>query len=158
MVKLVTFFLVIAALVFSNHGFSQLKGQSLKLEGIWKYEGGSGYEVWEKKNESEMTGSGFRLTKFGDTLKVEELRLSVINSNLVYTLTTRQQSATGIEVHKYSFISDKRKLDFLNIENSSPSSVKYKFGLLSKKKLKIIIGFEGKDEPSVLKLRKVESI
>jgi hypothetical protein len=142
----------------SQFGLAQLKGPSLKLEGIWEYEGGSGYEIWEKNGENELTGSGFRLTKFGDTLKVEELRLSLVNNNLIYTYTTRQQTQSGIEVHKYSFISNKRKLEFLNIENTTPSSVTYKFGVFSKKKLKIIIGFEGKEEPSVLKLKKVESI
>lgn len=142
----------------SQFGLAQLKGASLKLEGIWKYEGGSGYEIWEKKSDSELTGSGFRLTKFGDTLKVEELSLALVNGNLIYTLTTRQQTQSGVDVHKYSFISDKRKLEFLNVENTSPSSVTYKFGFFSKKKMKIIIGFDGKDEPAVLKLKKVESI
>lgn len=156
--KLFLFSLSVTFIVLSQIGLSQLKGQSLKLVGMWKYEGGSGYEVWEKKSDNELIGSGYRLTKFGDTLKVEELRLSLVNSNLVYTLTTNQQTATGVEVHKYSFISNKRKLEFLNIENSSPSSVSYKFGLISKKKLRIIIGFDGKEEPSVLKLRKVESL
>jgi hypothetical protein len=156
--KLILFNLTLLFVLFSQFGYSQLKGQAIKLEGIWKYEGGSGYEVWETKSENELVGSGYRLTKFGDTLKVEDLRLALVNSNLIYSLITHQQTATGIEVYKYNFISNKRKLEFLNIENSSPSSVSYKFGFLSKRKLKIIIGFDGKEVPSVLKLRKVESI
>lgn len=156
--KLIQFYLSILFLFLSQVVFSQLKGQSLKLEGTWKYDGGSGYEVWEKKNENELVGSGYRLTKFGDTLKVEELRLTLVNSNLVYSLTTHQQTASGVEVHKYSFISNKRKLEFLNIENSAPSSVTYRFGFFSKRKLRIIIGFDGKEEPSILKLTKVDSL
>jgi hypothetical protein len=150
--------LILIIVSFPQVGFSQLKGQSLNLEGVWKYEGGSGYEVWEKKNEYELVGAGYRLTKFGDTLKVEELRLAVVNGNLIYSLTTHQQTSGGVEVFKYSFISNKRKLQFLNIENTSPSSVTYKFGFFSKRKLKIIIGFDGKEVPSVLKLRKVDEL
>jgi hypothetical protein len=158
MKNLALLLLVFLVGLFGHFASAQLKNPALKLEGVWKYDGGSGFEVWERKSESELIGAGYRLMKFGDTLKVEDLRISLLNNNLVYSLTTHQQTETGIEIHKYNFISNKKKLEFMNIENSSPSSVIYKFGFLSKKKLKIIIGFDGKKEPSVLKLQKVAAI
>ena len=54
---------------------AQITGKALNLPGIWKYDGGSGFEIWEMVGE-ELVGSGYRTSKLNDTVKVEDLRIS----------------------------------------------------------------------------------
>lgn len=142
----------------TESSMAQMKGNATKLPGIWKYDGGSGYEVWEAR-EDYLVGSGYRTTKFNDTIKVEDLKLTLVNKRLIYSLTTKQQSDSGVVIHSYKFIgSGKRKLHFVNIENESPREVSYSFGLFNKKRLKIRIKYDGMEKPEVLKLTKASEI
>jgi hypothetical protein len=136
------------------HSFGQLKGNARHLAGTWRYDGGSGYEVWEEK-QGELIGYGYRTTKFNDTLRVEELRIALVNNRLVYSLITRQHKEGGIVINDYKFISSgKRKLRFVNIENESPREVAYRLGIFNKRKLRIEITYDGKPKPVVLRLYK----
>lgn len=133
---------------------AQLKGDAKRLEGTWRYEGGSGYEVW-KSNENEMIGYGYRSTKFQDTLLVEELKITLVNKRLSYLSKTRQQTPAGVVINEHRFISkNKKKLRFDNLDNDNPRSVQYKLGVFNKNKLRIFIEFDGKPKPVVLKLQR----
>ena len=148
------FFSILVLLVLAFPVKGQLTGKIKHLPGTWKYEGGSGYEIWMVSGD-EMIGHGYRTTKFKDTMKVEDLRISSVNRSLIYSLTTYQPTEAGnIEVN-YRFIGNKRDLNFTNIENEAPSFIRYKFGLFNKRKLRILIGYEGENKPVKLKLEKV---
>jgi hypothetical protein len=150
---------ILVFLLISHHSMSQIKGKARHLDGVWRYEGGSGYEIWSMNNNGqELVGSGYRLSKFGDTIRVEDLRISRVSGNNVYSLTTRQRSENGEVVNKYVFVAKGKRLDFANTENSMPNGIHYRFGLFSKKRMKIIIRFDGEERVSKLKLRKVERI
>lgn len=141
-------------LFVSVSSFGQLKGDARYLAGTWRYEGGSGYEIWEEKN-GELIGNGYRTTKFDDTIRVEELRIALVNNRLVYSLVTRQHNDGVVVVNDYKFIgSGKRKLRFVNIENDSPREIAYRIGFFNKRKLRIEITYDGKPKPVVLKLIK----
>lgn len=148
--KLIAFSCVFMA--FSS--FGQLKGKPLSLVGTWKYNEGSGYEIWIMKGE-ELIGSGYRSTKIGDSVKVEDLTISIVNNNHIYTLRTKQQTVLGDSVVVHKFIGNKRKLYFENMDKEMPTSIQYKFGFFNKNKLQIIIRFGEKDKPKKLKLSRV---
>lgn len=140
--------------IFAFASQAQMKGKLNRLEGSWRYEGGSGYEVW-KWNGDELIGSGYRSTKFQDTLLVEELKIALVNKRLMYSSKTRQQTPAGNVVNEHRFMSsDSKKLRFDNIDNDNPRSVQYKFGVFNKNKLQILISFDGKPKPVVLKLQR----
>lgn len=140
--------------IFAFASQAQMKGKLNRLEGSWRYEGGSGYEVW-KWNGDELIGSGYRSTKFQDTLLVEELKIALVNKRLMYSSKTRQQTPAGTVVNEHRFMSsDSKKLRFDNIDNDNPRSVQYKFGVFNKNKLQILISFNGKPKPVVLKLQR----
>jgi hypothetical protein len=147
--------ILLTTFAFTSH--AQLKGKISRLEGSWRYEGGSGYEVW-KWNGDELIGSGYRSTKFQDTLLVEELKITLVNKRLLYSSKTRQQTPAGTVVNEHRFMSrDSKKLRFDNIDNDNPRSVHYKFGVFNKNKLQILISFDGKPKPVVLKLQRHQS-
>lgn len=133
---------------------AQMKGKISQLEGTWRYEGGSGYEVW-KSNGDEFIGYGYRSTKFQDTLLVEELKITLVNKRLMYSSKTRQQTPAGTVINEHRFIGkNSKKLSFDNVDNDNPRAVRYKFGLFNKNKLRILIGYDGKPKPVVLKLKR----
>jgi hypothetical protein len=139
---------------YSSFSIAQMKGKIKHLNGTWRYEGGSGYEIW-KSNGDELIGYGYRSTKFQDTILVEELKITSVNKRLYYTLKTRHQTPAGIVINEHRFLSKNRKsLHFDNIDNDNPRSVHYKFGTFNKNKLRIIMIFEGKSKPVILKLQR----
>lgn len=149
--KIISFVLFFVTL----NSFGQLKGKSLNLVGTWEYNEGSGYEVWTLKGD-ELIGAGYRSTKIGDSAKVEDLTISIVNNNHIYTLRTKQQTTMGDSVVVHKFIGNKRKLYFENIDNEMPSSIEYKFGCFNKDKLRITIRFKDIDSPKKLKLTRIK--
>jgi hypothetical protein len=131
----------------------QINGKAKHLVGTWEYESGGGVEVWKLEGD-QLIGYGYRTSKTGDTVKVEDLKISKVNKNLVYSLSTKQQTETGIKVNNYKFVGNKNRLYFENIDDEIPASFKYSFGLFSRSKLKIVIRYSGRDKPLKLKLRK----
>lgn len=139
--------------------FGQIKGKARHLVGVWRYEGGSGYEIWTLNNTTdELIGSGYRYSKLGDTIRVEDLRIALVKGNYVYTLTTTQQVDSAQLVKKHVFVAERRKLDFANTDNGMPNGIRYMFPLFSKRKLKIIIRFDGEEKETKLRLKKVSNM
>jgi hypothetical protein len=132
--------LLLLSIVFiSSNLFGQLKGRSKHLPGTWIYEQGSGYEVW-KATGSGLSGVGYRTNKIGDTVQVETLGIKEVNGQSFYTLETGSNPNGNFSAYKkYQFISKRRKLDFINIENTIPYEIKYKFGFFNKSKMVILI-------------------
>jgi hypothetical protein len=86
---------------------------------------------------------------------VEELKITLVNKRLMYSSKTRQQTPAGTVIHEHRFMGkDSKKLSFDNVDNDNPRAVHYKFGLLNKNKLRILIGYDGKPKPVVLKLKR----
>lgn len=134
--------------------FGQIKGKALNLVGTWKYNEGSGYEIWNLSG-GELIGSGYRSTKIGDSVKVEDLKISLVNDNLIYTLITKQVLVEGDSSNVFRFIGNKRKLFFVNINNEMPVSIRYKFCFFNKNKLQIQIKYDDKDSSKKLKLTRL---
>lgn len=136
------------------NSFGQIKGKALHLVGTWKYSGGSGYETWVLKGD-QLIGSGYRSTKTGDSVKVEDLTISQVNKNLIYTLKTNQPTSQGDSSVVRQFVGNKRSLHFENIANEMPEFIQYKFGIFSKNKLRITIQFKSNQKLQKLKLSRV---
>ena len=148
---ILSFFLIVSHL----HSFGQLPSKAMKLIGTWKYEGGSGYEVWTE-NSGTMHGVAYRINKIGDTSIVEVINLSKVNKQLVYSLQTKKIVGDSVVAVKNVFIGGKRKLEFFNVEAGMPYSISYKTGFLNKNKLKIKIQRGSSDEPVVLILYRIK--
>jgi hypothetical protein len=142
------------ALSLSFSGFSQTKGKAKHLIGVWEYSAGSGYEIWTDAG-THLIGQGFRSNKFGDSILVEEIRLELINKTLIYKMETQNFISGDLNIIKrYTFISTRKKLDFVNTTNEMPYELIYKFGFFNKKKLRIEIYNSKSAKPIVLRLRK----
>ena len=148
---LLSIFLILGSISTS---FGQIKGKALHLVGTWKYSEGSGYETWVLKGD-QLIGSGYRSTKVGDSVKVEDLTISMVNKNLIYTLKTNQPTSQGDSSIIRQFIGNKSNLYFENIANEITESIMYKFGIFSKNKLRITIQFKSHQKLQKLKLRRV---
>ena len=134
--------------------FGQIKGKALHLVGTWKYSEGSGYETWILKGD-QLIGSGYRSTKIGDSVKVEDLTISLVNKNLIYTLKTNQPTSQGDSAVTRQFVGNKRSLYFENIVNEMPEYIQYKLGIFSKNQLRITIQFKSNQKLQKLKLQRV---
>lgn len=153
LIGLVIFFIG-GCFLFSS---AQITGKATNLPGIWKYDGGSGYEIWEMVGE-ELIGSGYRTSKLNDTVKVEDLRISKTKNHLIYSLITHQHTQGGVKVIETKFIGGKRKMIFENMDTEGPYLMKYAFRIFNKNKLSITILYEGKKKPIKLKLERVTEI
>ena len=133
MIKIIFFsFLIIPFL-----GFSQISGKAKHLVGKWNYKEGSGYEVWNR-NGDKLDGAGYRILKFGDSVKVETLSLSFINGRYTYIYKTKGQSQQAKEIH---FISNGRKLQFVSTNSDVPIQMHYRLNLFKNKmKLYVTVG------------------
>jgi len=118
-------------------GFSQISGKAKHLVGRWNYKEGSGYEVWNR-NGDKLDGAGYRILKFGDSVKVEKLSLSFINGSYTYIYKPNGQSQQTKEIH---FISNGRKLQFVSTNSDIPIQMHYRLGLFrNKMKLYVTVG------------------
>ena len=152
MTKVTLSFFLILGCIFTS--FGQIKGKALRLVGTWKYSEGSGYETWVLKGD-QLIGSGYRSTKVGDSIKVEDLSISLVNKNLIYTLKTNQPTNQGDSSVIRQFVGNKRNLYFENTVNEIPESIAYKFGIFSKNKLRITIQLKPNQKLQKLKLKRV---
>lgn len=130
-------FLFFCGLLFPLFGLSQIKGKAKHLVGKWNYKEGSGFEVWSP-NGDNLVGSGYRILKLGDSLKVETLSLTFTNGRYVYTYHTIEGSNQEKDIH---FISKGRKLQFVSTNSETPIRMEYRFGFgRSKMKLYVTVG------------------
>jgi len=144
--RLIIFFFI-AFILSSGVSFGQLPSSVEKLEGTWRYKGGSGYEHW-KKEDGKLIGHTFRITRLGDTTKTEDIVLNKINNRLVYSLTTFNVIKDSLVTSHHGFIGGKRKMEFLNLSEIAPYSIEYKFGFLNRNKLKVLVKNTMTDAPS----------
>lgn len=146
---------IIAFLFNSGLSFGQLPSKVQKLEGKWRFKEGSGYEVWERKDQ-KLIGHAFRVTKLGDTSKVEDIILDKVNNRLTYSLTTYNIVRDSLVTMQRGFIGGKRKMEFINLTENAPYSIEYKFGFFNKNKLKVIVQNTVSDEPYKFTLLRIK--
>ena len=130
-------------------GFSQIKGKAKHLVGKWNYKEGSGFEVWNR-NGDKLDGSGYRILKFGDSVKVETLSLTFTNGRYTYTYYTTEGSTQVKDIH---FISNGRKLQFVSTNSETPIRMEYRFNL-RKNKMKLFVTVGEMNNRGVLTLFK----
>lgn len=153
MKKLVSIFIVILISVSVN---AQLPRKALKLEGEWSFRSGNGFDVWSIDND-RLLGASYRVSKLGDTLLTDQTTIAMSETNvLVHTIESNRILGDSIQYSKFHFISNKRKLMFVNLDGNSPYSIEYKFGFLNRRKLKIRIKFGVNSEVSELIMVKVK--
>ena len=104
-----TYFLFFSFIFNSGLSFGQLPSNVEKLEGAWRYKEGSGYEVWEI-HDDKLIGIAFRITKAGDTSKVEDIVLDKINDWLALNLTTYTVVDDSLVATQRSFVGVKLKM------------------------------------------------
>ena len=117
-----------------------------KLEGKWRFKEGSGFEIWELKND-QLIGYAFRITKTGDTSRVEEFVIRKTDHAMVYDHSSFTSLNDSLVKINRKFLGNKRKLFFSTIEDNGPYSVEYKFGLFSRNKLKVFVVNHKGDDP-----------
>jgi len=115
-------------------GSSQIKGKAKHLVGRWNYKEGSGFEVWNR-NGDKLDGSGYRILKFGDSVKVETLSLVFVNGRYSYTY---HYTDDAIKMKDVNFISNGRKLQFVSTNSETPIQMHYRFNL-TKNKIKLYV-------------------
>ena len=131
-------FILLAFILNSGSSFGQLPSSAKKLEGAWMYKEGSGYEVWKIKDD-KLVGYTYRVTKLGDTSKVEDMVLAKFNNTLVYNVTSYNIVNDSLITSRHMFIGRKRKMFFLNQSENAPYSVEYKLGFFNRNKLKVLV-------------------
>lgn len=148
--------LFIVAFLF-NFGlsFGQLPSKVQRLEGKWRFKEGSGYEVWER-NDRKLIGHAFRITKLGDTSKVEDVIINKVNNRLTYNLTTYNVVRDSLVTMQRVFIGGKRKMEFINLTENAPYSIEYKFAFFNKNKLRVFVQNTISDEPSKFTLLRIK--
>lgn len=147
--------IVLFVALISFNGFAQLPSKVKKLAGEWSYKEGSGFEVW-KQQDDLLHGYAYRINKVGDTSMVEDMQMKRINNSLVYTLETYNHIEDSVVIVTNSFVGEKRKMSFINIQAETPYSIGYSFGFLSRNRLKIKIKYALGQDPVVLKLVRVK--
>jgi len=66
------------------------------LAGTWKVEGKETYEVWEKTNTNDLTGSSYKI-KEGKKIVTETLSIKSVDGKIVYEATVvNQNNGKGI--------------------------------------------------------------
>lgn len=94
------------------------------LVGTWKVEGQEQYEVWESKNNEELTGHSFRL-KNKQKIITETLSIKIIGDHIIYEATVpNQNSGRTIPFRLNMDVSD--CLSFENGEHDFPKKIQYK--------------------------------
>jgi len=151
-------YIFIAFIGVSFFSLSQLDSKMKKMIGEWEFRNGSGLEIWKQEND-QLHGYEYRMSKFGDTVRVEEMTIHFVNKNLVYTIDDHRHSTTmeAIQCHeKMRFVGDRRDMKFYNIDEHTPYSIQYSFGFFNRDKMKIKIQSGQKDKPVKLILLRVK--
>lgn len=137
-------------LLFSVSVSAQVPRKAMKLQGEWVFKSGNGFDVWSYE-DNKLLGSSYRISKLGDTLLTDKTTITMTETGvLVHTVESNRIIQDSIQYSKLHFISNKRKLKFVNLEGNSPYSIEYKFGFLNRKKLKIRIKFGVNSETTEL--------
>jgi hypothetical protein len=148
MKRLLIFLFVVATIPMVS---AQLPNRVKKLEGLWEYREGSGFERWTMKDDV-MYGESFRINKLGDTLVAERFEISYVNKRLVLNLTAYHMVEDSLSVREKTLIGKKRKMEFSSVSGIQLETLYFKFGFLSKKRLKLFVYHEGVEDPQKLRL------
>lgn len=142
---------IVSVLVFffaASMTYAQLPNKVKKMEGKWEYKLGSGFEVLEVVGD-ELVGVGYRINqKTNDTTRVENTNIELVNSNLIYTLTTYNVIGDSVSISVQKFVAKGKKMTFRNITNFTPYAIEFSMGFLNRNKLKMSI-YHGPDEDPV---------
>lgn len=147
------FRILVILLVLAPFVSAQLPNRVKKLEGLWAYKEGSGFEKWTFKDDV-MYGESFRVNKLGDTLVAEKFEIHYINNRLVLEMEAYHILGDSLVVQERTFIGKKRKLEFTALNNTGVKSIHFKFGFLTRKRLKLFIHTRGLSEPQKLRLNR----
>lgn len=142
-----------AFLLFSSTLFGQLPNKVQKMEGLWEYKQGSGFEQW-KIQDNTLVGESFRISKLGDTLIAERMKIKSLNNRLVLQINAYNIIGDSVRVVTRNFIGKKRKMEFTSIDAVGIRSLTYKTRCFSRKKLFIFIEGPGIDNRRKLVLNR----
>ncbi|MCR9172223.1 MAG: hypothetical protein NXI10_07010 [bacterium] len=131
--------------------FAQLPNRVKKLEGLWEYRQGSGYEKWERRGEV-MYGESFRINKLGDTLVAEKFEISYVNKRLILNLTAYHMVNDSIRIKEKVLVGKRRKMKFTGLNGNRLEELEFKFGLFSRNRLKLLIHHHGILKPQKLRM------
>ncbi len=130
---------------------AQLPNRVTKLQGLWEYGEGSGYERWFLKNDI-MYGESFRINKLGDTIVAERFEIQYVNKRLVLNLKAYHTKGDSVVVQERVLIGKKRKMEFSSVSSSQLRSLHFKFGFLTRNRLKLFVSHQGVEKPQKLRL------
>lgn len=139
----------IVFLILSFGLSAQMTNKMEKLIGKWNYKEGSGFETWTKSGD-ELIGQAYRINvKALDSTKVEDIRISRINKNMVYTMETHKHENDTVTKQRFQFVANKKSFKFYNVNQGAPYRIEYKFGFFNRNKLIIKIQYVAKDKKSL---------
>lgn len=150
MARLILFLVLILSF---NTSAQQLK-KADRFIGEWMYKYDLGVEVW-KLSGDELIAESYRKNKFGDSTKVEEIRIRMAGKLLVHEWTTYNVSNDSLIVNSSTFVSTSKKYRFHNVDGVTPYMIQYKFGLFSKRKMKILVEYGINQKPTRFVLERV---
>lgn len=142
---------ILLLIVILPSAHAQLPSRVKKLEGLWEYSQGSGFEQWEQRGEV-MHGTSFRINKLGDTLVAENFEISYVNKRLIMNLTAYHMVNDSMQVKERVLVGKRRKLQFSGLSSNRLEELEFKFGFLSKKRLKLFIHHQGILKPQKLRM------
>lgn len=144
-------FVLIAILLMGTSVFAQLPNKVKKLEGLWEYKEGSGFEKWELKDDV-LYGESFRISKLGDTLIAERMEMRSVNKRLVLSVQSFNIVDDSLRIKTREFIGKKRKMEFSGFSQQNATTLTYKPKFFSRKKMNLWIGSGPKSDPRKLVL------
>lgn len=135
---------------------AQLPNRVKKLEGLWEYNEGSGFERWEMRGDV-MYGESFRINKLGDTLVAEKFEISSVNKRLILNLTAYHMVGDSIQIKERVLIGKRKKMEFSGLSGNRLTDLEFKFGFLSRNRLKLFIHHQGILTPQKLRMVRREN-
>lgn len=149
LMKRLLFFLFVVATVPMVS--AQLPNRVKKLDGLWEYREGSGFESWTL-NGDVLFGESFRINKLGDTTIAERFEIYYVNKRLMLNLTAYHKVGDSLRLNEKTLIGKRRRMKFSSISGVQLETLHFKFGFLSRKRLKLFVYLEGIDDPQKLRL------
>ncbi|XOV67158.1 MAG: hypothetical protein ACFHU9_16175 [Fluviicola sp.] len=148
MKRLLIFLFVLSAIPLT---YAQLPNRVKKLEGLWEYRQGSGFERWERRGDI-MYGESFRINKLGDTLVAEQFEISYVNKRLILNLKAFHMINDSIRVKEKILVGKRRRMKFSGLRDNRLEELEFKFGFLSRNRLKLFIRHKGVLKPQKLRM------
>lgn len=142
-------FILFFMLFLSITAWAQLPSSVEKMEGLWEYKEGSGFERWKFDGEI-LTGESFRVNLLGDTIVAERMEIKSINKRLVLSVKAYNIVDDSVRIVDKDFIGKKRKTEFAGISKMNTLSLEYKRPFFSRNKMYLIIRRSGIDKPKKL--------